>query len=1323
MMTIKEFKNKYRPMLTTECLGLILTDIRSSDQGMSRSTFSPEDDTYDIFDIFSPLLFIKTILPMESDLKVNRWHYQVGEDTEFDHVPEENEIEEVVRQKKNRARIYRMCYIRYRDRLKKINEIFDYENPMFSPDYWDTQFHQCCKDYKKRFTKELLQYFEDSKKPITYLELLEFSMGYLEKEREDYNYYSKKYYGLYERLNKKVISQDIALQKFVKGLYTADISKGKRKDMPYATFLLAGPPGVGKTYLASILADELKRPFKIFAMTEYADHQSWNGLVGFDKTWKDSAPGVLTTFVSKNPDAILIFDEIEKAHANTIRQFLSVLEGGYLDDINTEKRVDFSNTICIFTTNAGRDFFAEHRTDDISSMSEHMIVDAMEQEAKDSGNDKSKEGLSVMPPEMLSRLRKGNIIAFNYIDSVKLLPLVKKGLKEGVESVKTSLKVRMVIGSGNSDDVEKLSYLFLYHMGSRLDARIASSRSKSFISDIVYETLGANESKKYDEEKLPFPDNDIKITIDENDELYKELLGFDLVSVDGTYRKPEVLFLGVEDIPQISEVCINVANHLEINIDDAEAVGALVANNRRADVIFVKPEVNDELVPILKSKLKAKIIAVMFEKLQDRPSLYECQKLKEIGYDDVCFIADDEKRDEVIEKEVYNAVLSKKLWDFQRNGRVLEFKKNIIVDGSSFKVELCDYRKEDSTDAEASKYIASSSEKSSVRFADIIGAEDASERMQKYVKFLKDPDGYRLSGAKPSKGILLYGPPGTGKTMLAKALASEADCPFIAVSGADFLSDEADAPTIKKIFSIAKQYSPAVVFIDEIDAFARPREERGNTKLVNQLLTEMDGFSTDESKPVYVVAATNAGGRHDLSGENINLDAAVLRRFSDRCYVGLPGRRAMEEYLKMKVEKLSVAKGLSENQIACFNVEEVAYSAIGYNLSLSDMDTIFNSVLSDKYLDNDDEPISNEEIISAMEQYKMGPETLPDRKDKYFDAEEHREKLQKLKDSLLRTARHEAGHAMMAYDDKYRENPAYMVIKARGEHRGFVRYDYDELDTNHTKAEMLAIIRSGLAGRGAEMLFYGNDDTGISTGAASDLKSASQIALRMLTRYGMGETLVSYAGTNMMPGEAFSEANRILEEQNEIVDKYLKYHKSVVDALAHGAMERGYMTGSEIDAYVKAFRSALRDNNYYQVDCPLEFIEDFAKNYNFEKTEVFKAADDDSKTSNKKSDKGKLKIKIDANSDECVILDGFRIYRFVPDELVKEFKKDKTKYDEVCTCLLGAKKYYAVKKGYNPGIYKEWYGSGEAADQVKGFSGPVYRKFASLSETLEFMKK
>ena len=1336
-MTFDRFTKKYGPMLTWLCLKKIEAAIDRSekalacnvDNGSRSSIFYVYKD--EVYDVFSPLLFINLILPDSDDKEENDTYYHDGHDAAlgvkdimlvYDRITRDDE-KDAKAERKRLVTIEQLYYGKYRFALKAISKRFDYTFRDYMPYYWADQCYTCSKEYKKLFTEELLRYFEKKYKQsievnseggvelLTYDDILKFSIDYLEKNpdyhnnaftkkddtKKDFTDFSEKYYGLYKRLNEKVISQDIALQKFVRGLYTADISNGRRKDMPYATFLLAGPPGVGKTFLASTLADELERPHKIFAMTEYATHESFNGLVGFEKTWRSSVPGVLTSYVAENPDAVLVFDEIEKAHANTIRLFLTILEGGYLDDLYTEERVDFSNTICIFTTNAGRDFFAEHRTDSIASMPEHMIVDAMEQEAKASGTDKSKEGLSVMPPEMLSRLRKGNIIAFDYIDSVKLLPLVKKGIKEGIEVAKERLNMDIDIESDDSDGVEKLSYLFLYHMGSRLDARIASTRSRSFISDIVYDILGAHESNKGSnaKEELPFSDNVIKIVIDENDELYKELLGIDLVSGDR---------FGILDY--------------DVNIDDTKAVGQLVANNRSADVIFAQPGVHDELVPILKSKLKVKVIALV-EGM--KPSLYERQKLKEIGYDDVCFIVANVQRDEVIEKEIYNAVLLKKLWDFQRNGRILEFKKNTVVDGTSFRVELCDFRKEDSTDAEASKYIISSSEKSSVRFSDVIGAEDASERMQKYVKFLKDPDGYRLSGAKPSKGILLYGPPGTGKTMLAKALASEADCPFIAVSGADFLSNESDAPTIKKIFSIARQYSPAVVFIDEIDAFARPREEKGITALVNQLLTEMDGFSSDESKPVYVVAATNAGEKHDLSGENINLDAAVLRRFSDRCYVGLPGRRAMEEYLKMKVEKLSVAKGLSENQIACFNVEEVAYSAIGYNLSLSDMDTIFNSVLSDKYLDNDDEPISNEEIISAMEQYKMGPETLPDRKDKYFDAEEHQEKLQKLLASLLRTARHEAGHAMMAYDDECGEKPAYIVIKARGKHLGFVRFDHDELDGNLTKAEILSQIRIGLAGRGAERLFYGED--GVSSGAFNDLQKASQRAVIMLTRYGMGAKLFSYAGMNIVPNDGIVEARRILEEQNGIVDKYLKYHKSVVDALAHGAMERGYMTGSEIDAYIKAFRSALGDNNYSEADCPLEFIENFAKTYKYENINVSDESKQSTKDLDKQSDENKLEIELDEKTNEYVILDDIRIYRFVPEELVKEFKNDKTKYDEVCNYLFRAKKYYAVKKGYNPGIYKEWYGRGETANQVNGFSGSVYKKFATLVEAFEFMKK
>ena len=393
-------------------------------------------------------------------------------------------------------------------------------------DSWAQYYSACAKGYDRiaevkisdredtKFAEELREWLSDwaqgkNNGYCTCEHLLYFCIRYIrdslnkESYNEDSGYLislfnlTNKYVSLRKKISSEVICQDTAVRKLLQGLYNGEF-KIENRDAPEAVFLFVGPPGVGKTYLAKTVSKYLNRPSKTFHMSEYADHQSFNGLVGFDKTYKKSKPGDLTDYVASNPNAVLIFDEIEKAHVNTIRIFLPILEGGVALDLYSQNEVDFRNTIVIFTTNAGRGFYEKNRGIAMSSLPETTLIDAL-------GSEKYNDRDVKMPTEILSRIAKGSIIGFDHMTPAKLVPIIKKGLDKGVMSVEKTLGIKCFY------DETVLPYIFLYHMGAKLDARIASSRSRSFIVDSVYQLSEQLADNKKELRQIKGKGSDIKI--------------------------------------------------------------------------------------------------------------------------------------------------------------------------------------------------------------------------------------------------------------------------------------------------------------------------------------------------------------------------------------------------------------------------------------------------------------------------------------------------------------------------------------------------------------------------------------------------------------------------------------------------------------------------------------------------------------------------------------------------------------------------------------------------------------------------------------------
>ena len=445
-----------------------------------------------------------------------------------------------------------------------------------------------------------------------------------------------------------------------------------------------------------------------------------------------------------------------------------------------------------------------------------------------------------------------------------------------------------------------------------------------------------------------------------------------------------------------------------------------------------------------------------------------------------------------------------------------------------------------------------------ITFSDVAGLDEEKEELKEEVEFLKNPKKYIDMGARIPKGILLVGGPGTGKTLLAKAVAGEANVPFFSISGSDFVEMfvGVGASRVRDMFKEAKANSPCIIFIDEIDAVGRHRgaglggghDEREQT--LNQLLVEMDGFATHES--IIVMAATN---RPDI------LDPALLRpgRFDRQIVVGQPDVKAREEILKLHAKNKPFVAGID------FKV--IAKNTAGF--SGADLENMINesALLAAR---KDKKTIDINDVEEALVKVMMGPE----KKSKVIS-----DKERKL------TAYHEAGHAVVARFLPTHDDIHEISIIPRGMAGGYTMYKPNEDKSYASKSEMKEHIVSLLGGRVAEQLVL--DD--ISTGASNDIERATKIAREMVTKYGMSEKLgpICFGGSEeeVFLGKDMATHNRDYSENTasqidiEIRDIVLSAYRTAETILkenieklhrvAKMLIEKEKITGDEFEAIFK----------------------------------------------------------------------------------------------------------------------------------------------------------
>ena len=445
---------------------------------------------------------------------------------------------------------------------------------------------------------------------------------------------------------------------------------------------------------------------------------------------------------------------------------------------------------------------------------------------------------------------------------------------------------------------------------------------------------------------------------------------------------------------------------------------------------------------------------------------------------------------------------------------------------------------------EKGKVYEETERKTKVKFDDVAGLDEEKQELIEIVDFLKTPEKFTKMGAKIPRGVLLYGKPGTGKTLIAKAIAGEANVPFISMSGSEFIEMFAGlgASRVRKLFEKARKLAPCILFIDEIDAIGSRRTsnsgaESENNQTLNQLLVEMDGFSSEET--IIVLAATN---RPEM------LDKALLRpgRFDRQITIPAPDIKGRLEILKIHAKD----KKLSDD----VNLESIAEDTAGF--TGAELANILNEGAIIATI-NKHEEIENDDIEEAVKKVTVGLEK--------------KARVVSDKDKKL-TAYHEAGHAVVSRYLPTQSNIKEVSIIPRGVAGGYTMYKTDEDKYYISKTEMQERLISLLGGRAAEKLVL--DD--ISTGASNDIEVATKLARDMVTKYGMSDELgpIDFQGKEPYEMQLFGEniGDKIGLEVKKIIDiaysdaqQLLIEHRDKLDAIAQTLLEKEKINEEEFN--------------------------------------------------------------------------------------------------------------------------------------------------------------
>ena len=947
---------------------------------------------------------------------------------------------------------------------------------------------------------------------------------------------------LYNELNKTVLGQQLAISTFAMDYFIAGMKARVERDRvrPSATFLFAGPPGVGKTFLSETAAKTLGLPFLRLDMTEYSGPDGVHRLAGTPKSYQGAREGDLTGFVSKNPRCIVLFDEIEKANEATITLFLQVLDAGRLQDAFMTQEISFRDTTLIFTTNAGHNLYETETGGRLSTLSRDVILEALRTDINPHTHQ------PFFPAAICSRLATGSVLMFDYLGAHILRGITESQLHKYTESIRDDMGIEVEIDPN-------VPTALLLEAGGNADGRIIrASAEKFFLGELyeLYRLLGSQQVLHTGEivQKVRFS-VDLEHADPEILDLYRPSERIHVLVCSGR----EIVLPDAPDVPIIhnvrtAEEAKEILKKQEIQMIICDVLGDLP----EGETAYLNPEdVDTPARAFLHYALDhyPKMPVMLLETADRACSEEEKESYLKRGVQG--FIKLDEGDQAEAFRQYANIIFQQNsLNKLARANKLVHFEtaQRMSDGGKTAEIILFDMRMETAVRAEDRDSVVSLQSLPDDRLEDVIGAEDAKAELRFYIDYMKKPRKLMARGVTPPKGLILYGPPGTGKTMLARAFAAECGATFIPTEGNKFFNKwVGEGPAmVHRLFGIARKNAPSVLFVDEFDVIARTRSGDGTTssqiteEIMTAFFSEMDGFSKNPDAPVLVLAATNYNVE---PGSPMSLDEAIVRRFDRSIRVDLPSLEERVRYLTKKTSEKPVFRVDEEG------IRNLASRSAG--MSLAKLEQVLNMAIR-SLVRKDAEAVTNEMLDEAFEEFTSG------------------EKREWAPETVLRTARHEAGHALVAY--LYGDKPSYVTIVSRGTYGGYVQTGDNEKRFDYNKRELLALIRTSLAGRAAELVFYGDED-GLSTGASSDLRKATQIAEHMLGTYGM-DAEFGLATLHEVAGDTADKlrdlVNRILQEELEKAMTAIRENNAAYQAVVDALVQKNSLKGEELDRIIKS---------------------------------------------------------------------------------------------------------------------------------------------------------
>jgi ATP-dependent metalloprotease FtsH len=980
---------------------------------------------------------------------------------------------------------------------------------------------------------------------------------------------------LRDELRRRVYGQDQAIQQFIDGLFNIEVvaAVDTERRKPAGPFVFSGPPGVGKTFLAEIAAGYFDRPFKRFDMSAYAHGHEAASLTGIPRFYHGAQSGLLTDFVQRNPNAILLFDEIERAHISTIQLFLQILDAGRLQDKFTDQDVSFRDSIVIFTTNVGRTLYDNENAAGVHQANavfhRGTILDALRSEV----DPRTREPF--FPLAICSRLGTGYPILFNHLRVDNLANIALTELARVSKLLEARHGQRYLVS-------DEIPLAVVMREGARTDARTIKAQAEAFLKEEIFKACKLFADERVDTALAGI--EEVSVEIDE------EHAGEVAVRLFRDTGHASILFVGdtllgrfyTEVIPEVEWYVASTPDQ-SFDILTKRTVDFVLLDLALQGETSVAGGFHDVSAPFRSDKtvlafdhspLAARrfatgqqILEQLHARMPETPVFLFSLEGSPTGFlsggvDDELLIAcvraggargmiktsldvpegpDWERRRNTLRSEIESVAkrlrMERMTAELARQNQVIVFETapGISEGEKRLRVRCRNFRSVRAVRSADASALISDVERPATHFEDVIGAAGAKEALTFIREWLREPKKYAAAGVEPPRGVLLTGSPGTGKTMLARALAGESECAFLVESATSFVTiwQGSGPENVRNLFARARRYAPSIVFIDEIDAIGKARvgavgAGRAEEETLNALLMEMDGFSKAASRPVIVIAATN---HPEL------LDSALRRRFSRIIEVELPTRGERELYLRTRLG----AK--AKHEVSQQMVERVAAQSAG--MSIANLESILAQASVMALTNNG---IINDVILAeAFEKVTLGEA--------------------KVGTDPLRTARHEAGHGLVMC--LMGKPPIYLTIVGRGSFGGYAAIEDRDERRWQTKPELEDLICQALGGREAERFYYG-EGSGDSTGPLNDLDRATSIAEAMVYEFGMSEEIgfVRIDRQRSLPGEMVARCHaavrRIIDAQSERTQRLLSEHRQTLDRIAGALLERNRLLKDEL---------------------------------------------------------------------------------------------------------------------------------------------------------------